>query len=81
MLKRAIKLIRKMTVALIGITVIIVGIILLVLPGPGILVVIAGLFILSLEFDRAEKYMNQLKAHFEKVKTKVKNKLDDEPNT
>jgi uncharacterized protein (TIGR02611 family) len=52
---------RKAVVTLIGFPAIILGIILIPLPGPGILVVILGLFILSLEFDWAKRYLESAK--------------------
>ena len=45
----------------------IVGIILLVLPGPGLLVMVAGLLILSLEFEWAKKYRDQARSKLRKI--------------
>jgi uncharacterized protein (TIGR02611 family) len=52
---------RKLLVSLAGFPIILLGIILIPLPGPGILVVILGLFILSLEFEWAKQYTEKLK--------------------
>jgi uncharacterized protein (TIGR02611 family) len=52
---------RKLLVSLAGFPIILLGIILIPLPGPGILVVILGLFILSLEFEWAKHYTEKLK--------------------
>lgn len=50
------------------------GIILIPLPGPGLLVSLLALVILSLEFEGARKYrdkvLNQLRAIFAKAKAK-----------
>ena len=46
---------RRVTVAVVGGTTIAVGLVLLPLPGPGTLVIIAGLSILGREFPRARK--------------------------
>ena len=45
---------RRMLVLLIGSTVMLIGVLMLVLPGPGILVIIIGLAILATEFAWAE---------------------------
>jgi tellurite resistance protein TerC len=46
--------VRRILILIIGSTVIIFGVLLLVLPGPGILVIIVGLAILATEFAWAE---------------------------
>jgi len=46
--------VRRTLILLIGSTVVIFGVLLLVLPGPGILVIIVGLAILATEFAWAE---------------------------
>lgn len=73
-MKRSIKLFRQIGILLVGIPVIILGIALLVLPGPGLLVVIIGLVILSLEFEIARKYRDKARAQLKKVvdQTKIK---------
>jgi uncharacterized protein (TIGR02611 family) len=52
---------RKLLVSLAGFPVILLGIILIPLPGPGILVVLLGLIILSVEFEWAKRYTDKLK--------------------
>jgi uncharacterized protein (TIGR02611 family) len=76
-LKKTIKLFKKAAVAIIGLTVLVVGLILLVLPGPGILVIIAGLFILSLEFEKAKRLNRQLKQKFDAAIKKTRSR--DQP--
>lgn len=68
------KYLRKIVVALIGIPLIILGIILIPLPGPGLLVCFAGLFILSLEFEWAKPYMEKIKKQLDKIVQKSKGK-------
>ena len=46
--------VRRILILLIGSTVVIFGVLLLVLPGPGIVVIIVGLAILATEFAWAE---------------------------
>ena len=50
---------RRMLVLLIGSTVLIAGLLMLVLPGPGMLVIIVGLAILAIEFAWAEALFTQ----------------------
>ena len=54
---RALDLSYRVTVALVGSAIIVVGIVLLPLPGPGWLIIFAGLFVLSTEFEWAERLL------------------------
>ncbi len=54
---------RKVVVAVIGSTVVGVGIAMLVLPGPALLVIPLGLGILGLEFAWARRWLRKLKEH------------------
>jgi Putative transmembrane protein (PGPGW) len=49
---------KRIAVLIAGGAVLIVGIVLLVLPGPGLLLVLAGLIILANEFPAVEKYVD-----------------------
>lgn len=51
-----IKMFRKLAVILIAAPVFIIGLILIPLPGPGLLICFLGLAILSLEFESARKH-------------------------
>lgn len=53
---------RRVVVAVAGITVVLVGIALLVLPGPGVLTILVGLGMLSVEFAFARRWMMALQA-------------------
>lgn len=68
---------RKVIVALIGFPVVIAGVIMLVTPGPGLLVIAAGLAILALEFAFASRYLNQIKKRVEQLDKKVKRKKNN----
>ncbi|MBU8933402.1 MAG: PGPGW domain-containing protein [candidate division Zixibacteria bacterium] len=46
----AFKSIRRIVVSVIGVTVVMIGMALILLPGPGLIVIFAGLAILGLEF-------------------------------
>jgi len=52
----------RLSVAALGFTVLTVGLILLVTPGPGLLVIIAGLAILAHEFSWAATALDKAKA-------------------
>jgi len=54
--------VRKLVIAVIGFTVLGIGIVLLVLPGPAFLVIPAGLAILAVEFAWARRLLNRIKA-------------------
>lgn len=73
-MKKFTKAARKVVVALIGFPLLAVGIVLIPLPGPGLLVCFLGLLVLSLEFDWAERHLttikNQLRAIIQKAKPK-----------
>ena len=53
---------RKFVVAIMGGTVLLIGIIMIVTPGPAILVIPAGLAILATEFAWAKHYKDKLEA-------------------
>ena len=51
----------RLSVAALGFTIVSVGVVLLVTPGPGLLVIIAGLAILAHEFAWAERALDKAK--------------------
>ena len=52
---------RKVIVAVVGVTIILIGLALIVLPGPAFIVIPAGLAVLALEFEWARQWLNKLK--------------------
>ncbi len=52
---------RRVAITVIGATVVLFGVAMLVLPGPGILTIIAGLAILSAEFAFARRWLQRLR--------------------
>jgi tellurite resistance protein TerC len=52
---------RRIVVALVGVTLLAVGIAMLVLPGPGLLVIVLGLAALSTEFVWARRWLKQVR--------------------
>jgi tellurite resistance protein TerC len=60
--RRGYKLARRIVIGVIGTTVVLVGVIMLVTPGPALVVIPTGLAILALEFAWARHWLNRLKA-------------------
>lgn len=60
------KVARRIVVAVVGVTVLLIGVALLVLPGPAFVVIPTGLAILGLEFAWARRWLNRVKegAHY-----------------
>lgn len=53
---------RRCVIAAIGTTVVLIGIAMIVLPGPALVVIPAGLAILGIEFAFARRWLRQLRA-------------------
>jgi tellurite resistance protein TerC len=66
--------VKKVLIAIVGTTVLLVGIALLVLPGPAFLVIPAGLAILATEFAWAERWMHRMKAWLHDQREKQRRK-------
>jgi hypothetical protein len=55
------KQVKRATIAVVGTVVLLVGVALLVLPGPGLLLVLAGLLILASEFPALERHIDPVR--------------------
>lgn len=66
--------IRKIIAGLVGLPLLAAGILLIPLPGPGVLISLLAFFILSLEFDWAEKYFSSAKSVIKKIYEESKEK-------
>ena len=73
---RAKKTVRKVVVWITGFPIILLGIVLIPLPGPGVLVCLLGFFILSLEFEWAERYFDKAKSEIIRIYEAYKKKID-----
>jgi uncharacterized protein (TIGR02611 family) len=62
---------RKVGVLLVGVPLLGLGIVLLPLPGPGSLLIVAALAVLSLEFAWADRWSRQIRDGFKAVLAKV----------
>lgn len=67
---------RRMLILLIGSTVLMAGVLMLVLPGPGILVIIVGLALLATEFAWAEALLIQARQRASRLAGKFRAQKD-----
>jgi uncharacterized protein (TIGR02611 family) len=71
---------KRVGVTIAGALLVLAGFAMLVLPGPGILVIIAGLAILATEYVWAERMLNLAKAKAEEAKNKVLRRKAEQPS-
>ena len=64
--------VRRLIVLIVGVAVVLAGVLMLVLPGPGILVILLGLAILSTEFAWAERLLRHARERAGRVIQKVR---------
>jgi hypothetical protein len=64
--------VRKIVVGILGVTVIVVGILMIVLPGPAFLVIPVGILLLGTEFMWAQKLGEKLLAGLARLREKWK---------
>lgn len=63
---RTIKQVKRVVVAVIGFTVLLIGVAMLVLPGPAFIIIPVGLGILATEFIWARRMVNEVKGMLQK---------------
>jgi uncharacterized protein (TIGR02611 family) len=63
---------KRIVVTIVGLALLIAGGVLLVLPGPGILVVIAGLAVLASEYDWARDALEWVRERYKESARKLK---------
>ncbi len=69
---KSIKQLKKIIIGIIGITIVVIGLFMIVLPGPAFIVIPLGLSILATEFLWAKRIMEKFKAKFEQMTKKNK---------
>jgi len=69
-----IRWLRRLIVAIIGFTVLLIGVAMILLPGPAVVVIPLGLAILGTEFVWARRLLKKAKGYFEKGKEKITGK-------
>lgn len=65
------KQVKRIVVAVIGFTILAIGILLIVFPGPAFIVVPIGLSILATEFVWAKKLLEKVKKRIQKTKDSI----------
>lgn len=66
-MKKTLYTLKRAVVGVFGVLVATIGIILIPLPGPGLLIVLAGLLILSIEFEWARRQRDKVKRHLDDI--------------
>lgn len=65
---------RRLIVLLVGLSVLLVGLAMIVLPGPAFIVIPAGLAILATEFIWARRLLKRLRSELENAGTAIRNR-------
>lgn len=68
LISKGIKQVKRIVIAVIGFTVLLIGIAMIILPGPAFVVIPIGLGILATEFLWARKLLKKVKKRFQKSK-------------
>jgi tellurite resistance protein TerC len=69
------KFLKRIVIAIVGFTVLLVGVAMIILPGPAFIVIPLGLAILATEFVWAHKLLEKAKAYFEKQRQRVADRV------
>ncbi|WP_240732231.1 PGPGW domain-containing protein [Geobacter sp. FeAm09] len=73
------KKLKRMVVAVMGITVLVIGIAMIILPGPAIVVIPAALAILATEFAWARRLLHRVRERMERAANNRKNDQQPKP--
>src|SRR3972149_1467166 len=71
---------KRIAVSVLGLVLVLAGLVMLVLPGPGVLLLIAGLAVLATEYVWAQRMLNYATQKAGRAKTAVPRRNQDEPN-
>ncbi|OGU64881.1 MAG: hypothetical protein A2499_15460 [Stygiobacter sp. RIFOXYC12_FULL_38_8] len=69
---KSLKQLKRILIAIIGGTIVVIGLFMIVLPGPAFIVIPLGLSILATEFIWAKKMIARFKDQFDKLRNKKK---------
>jgi len=69
------KFLKRIVIAIVGFTVLLLGVVMIVLPGPAFIIIPLGLAILATEFVWAQRLLTKAKAYFEKQRQRVADKV------
>lgn len=70
------RIFRKAGVTILGFLLLIAGVIMLVIPGPGLVVIILGLVVLSWEYEWAKHHLRRARRAHKKALGKIRRKKD-----
>ena len=59
------KKVRRLVIAVLGFTILLIGVAMIVTPGPSLLVIVLGLAILATEFIWARRLLNQIRGQLQ----------------
>lgn len=77
----SVRLVKRIAVAVIGGTILLIGVVMIVLPGPAIVVIPMGLALLATEFVWAKRWLAKAREWAERAKAKVTSTKDNnKPN-
>ncbi len=79
MLQWTLRKARRLVVAVIGGTVVLIGVIMIVTPGPAVVVIPLGLGILATEFVWARSLLHKVKAYIAEQAKKMKKPTEEPP--
>ena len=69
------KFLKRIVVAVVGFTVLLLGVAMIILPGPAFIIIPLGLAILATEFVWAQRLLTKAKAYFDKQRQRVADKV------
>lgn len=69
------KFLKRVVIAIVGFTVLLLGVVMIILPGPAFIIIPLGLAILATEFVWAQRLLTKAKAYFEKQRQRVADKM------
>jgi uncharacterized protein (TIGR02611 family) len=70
---------KRIAIGIVGGTVLVMGIVMMVTPGPGIAGILGGLGILAIEFTWARIWLKKLKTKAQEMARKLQNRKDPPP--
>ena len=80
MMLRTVEQVRRIFLVIAGFTLLLVGVVMLVTPGPGMLVILLGLGLLAAEFVWARRLMDRIKQQGGRMRDAVWKTKSDEPH-
>ena len=69
------KFLKRIVIAIVGFTVLLLGVLMIVLPGPAFIIIPLGLAILATEFVWAQRLLAKAKSYFDKQRQRVADKV------